>query len=49
MRVAVPKETRSGEKRVALVPDVVSKLTKLGYEVHVESGAGVDSQASDSL
>ena len=49
MRVAVPKETRSGEKRVALVPDVVSKLTKLGYEVHVEGGAGVDSQASDSL
>ncbi len=49
MRVAVPKETRAGEKRVALVPDVVSKLTKLGYEVHVESGAGVDSQAADSL
>jgi NAD(P) transhydrogenase subunit alpha len=49
MRVAVPKETRTGEKRVALVPDVVSKLTKLGYEVHVESGAGVDSQAADSL
>jgi NAD(P) transhydrogenase subunit alpha len=49
MRVAVPKEIRAGEKRVALVPDVVSKLTKLGYEVHVESGAGVDSQATDSL
>lgn len=49
MRVAVPRETRAGEKRVALVPDVVSKLTKLGYEVHVESGAGVDSQAADSL
>ncbi len=49
MRVAVPKETRAGEKRVALVPDVVSKLTKLGYEVHVESGAGVDSQAADAL
>jgi NAD(P) transhydrogenase subunit alpha len=49
MRVAVPKEIREGEKRVALVPDVVSKLTKLGYEVHVESGAGVNSQAADSL
>jgi NAD(P) transhydrogenase subunit alpha len=47
MRVAVPKEVREGEKRVALVPDVISKLTKLGYEVSVESGAGLNSQASD--
>jgi NAD(P) transhydrogenase subunit alpha len=49
MRVAVPKEVREGEKRVALVPDVISKLTKLGYEVVIESGAGVHSQASDDL
>jgi NAD(P) transhydrogenase subunit alpha len=49
MRVAVPKEIREGEKRVALVPDVISKLTKLGYEVAIESGAGVASQASDDL
>lgn len=49
MRVAVPKEVREGEKRVALVPDVISKLTKLGYEVAIESGAGVASQASDDL
>ncbi|MEO0010611.1 MAG: hypothetical protein RIQ39_200 [Actinomycetota bacterium] len=49
MRVAVPKELREGEKRVALVPDVISKLTKLGYEVVIESGAGVHSQASDDL
>ena len=49
MRVAVPKELREGEKRVALVPDVISKLTKLGYEVSIESGAGVASQASDDL
>lgn len=49
MRVAVPKEVREGEKRVALVPDVISKLTKLGYEVAIESGAGVHSQASDDL
>ncbi len=47
MRVAVPKEVREGEKRVALVPDVISKLTKLGYEVAIESGAGLHSQASD--
>jgi NAD(P) transhydrogenase subunit alpha len=49
MRVAVPREVREGEKRVALVPDVISKLTKLGYEVAIESGAGVHSQASDNL
>jgi NAD(P) transhydrogenase subunit alpha len=49
MRVVVPKEIREGEKRVALVPDVISKLTKLGYEVAIESGAGLHSQASDDL
>jgi NAD(P) transhydrogenase subunit alpha len=48
MRVAVPKEIREGEKRVALVPDVISKLTKLGYEVEIESGAGIASQALDA-
>ena len=47
MRVAVPKEIKAGEKRVALVPDVISKFTKLGYEVVVESGAGIFAQATD--
>lgn len=47
MRVAVPKEIRAGEKRVALVPDVISKFTKLGYEVFIESGAGIHAQATD--
>ena len=47
MLVAVPKEFRDGEKRVALVPDIINKLTRLGLEVVVESGAGVDAQASD--
>ena len=47
MRVAVPKEIKSGEKRVALVPDVISKFTKLGYEVIIESGAGIHAQATD--
>jgi NAD(P) transhydrogenase subunit alpha len=49
MKVCVPREVREGEKRVALVPDVISKLIKLGYEVAIESGAGVNSQASDDL
>ena len=47
MLVAVPKEIRLGEKRVALVPDVISKFTKLGYEVVIESGAGIHAQATD--
>ena len=49
MRVAVPREIRDGEKRVALVPDIINKLTKLGYDVVIESGAGVHAQATDEL
>ncbi|NBY31176.1 MAG: NAD(P)(+) transhydrogenase (Re/Si-specific) subunit alpha, partial [Actinobacteria bacterium] len=48
MRVLVPKEIKSGEKRVALVPDIISKLTRAGLTVAIESGAGTDSQATDS-
>ena len=48
MRVLVPAETKAGEKRVALVPDIISKLTRAGLKVVVESGAGVHSQAPDS-
>jgi H+-translocating NAD(P) transhydrogenase subunit alpha len=40
VRIAVAKETREGETRVALVPELVEKLTSLGYEVAVEPGAG---------
>jgi NAD(P) transhydrogenase subunit alpha len=47
MRVAVPKEVQPGEKRVALVPDIISKLTKAGLEVVIESGAGVAAEFSD--
>lgn len=49
MRVAVPSEIRDGERRVALVPDIINKLTKLGYDVVIESGAGVHAQATDEL
>ena len=48
MLIAVPKEIREGEKRVALVPDVINKLTRLGFDVLIESGAGLHSQASDA-
>jgi len=48
MRVVVPKEIRSGEKRVALVPDIINKLVRLGLEVAIESGAGLNALASDA-
>ena len=40
MIVGVPKESYPGERRVALVPMVVSNLAKAGLEVVVETGAG---------
>ncbi|KAI5912562.1 Re/Si-specific NAD(P)(+) transhydrogenase subunit alpha, partial [Thauera sp. 2A1] len=42
-----PRETASGEKRVATVPEVVGKLIKLGFSVAVESGAGAAANFSD--
>jgi NAD(P) transhydrogenase subunit alpha len=46
-RIGVPKEIFPGEKRVATVPDVVTKLTKLGFAVVVEQGAGDLADLSD--
>ncbi|HYS03604.1 MAG TPA: Re/Si-specific NAD(P)(+) transhydrogenase subunit alpha [Candidatus Dormibacteraeota bacterium] len=40
MRIAVPKETRPGERRVALAPDSCKKLVQAGYAISLESGAG---------
>lgn len=48
VRVAFPKETAPGERRVAVVPETVGKLTRLGLDVLVESGAGVASYYSDA-
>jgi NAD(P) transhydrogenase subunit alpha len=48
MKVAVVKETRPGESRVALVPLGVKALLKAGLEVVVESGAGDASSVSDA-
>lgn len=48
MRLVIPKETRTGERRVAIVPDVVGRLRQAGLEVIVESGAGLTAQASDT-
>jgi H+-translocating NAD(P) transhydrogenase subunit alpha len=40
MRVGVPKESAPGERRVALVPESVGRLTAAGNEVTIETGAG---------
>jgi NAD(P) transhydrogenase subunit alpha len=47
MKIAVAKEIEVGERRVALVPDVVARLVKKGVEVLVASGAGEGSFFSD--
>jgi H+-translocating NAD(P) transhydrogenase subunit alpha len=48
MKVAVVKESAPGERRVALVPETVPKLTNAGAEVLVESGAGAAAWFPDS-
>src|SRR3954452_12352377 len=47
MRIGVPKETAEGERRVALIPDVVKSLRSSELDVAVESGAGVDAGHPD--
>jgi NAD(P) transhydrogenase subunit alpha len=48
VKVAVPKETAPGERRVALVPEIVSKLKASGIDVVVEPGAGAAASFSDA-
>jgi NAD(P) transhydrogenase subunit alpha len=47
LKIAVPKETKPYEKRVALTPDVVKSLTKAGFTCLIESGAGFQSNYLD--
>jgi NAD(P) transhydrogenase subunit alpha len=53
MRIGVPKETTDGERRVAMVPEVVAKLTRAGGEdasppeVMVQRGAGAGALIPD--
>jgi H+-translocating NAD(P) transhydrogenase subunit alpha len=49
MKIAVPKEIAAGERRVALVPDVVRRLTGQGHEVVVQRGAGEAALIPDAL
>lgn len=47
MKIAVPKETRPGERRVALVPESCKKLVQAGYAVAVQAGAGASAHFGD--
>src|SRR5574342_363593 len=49
MRIAVPRERRAGERRVALVPDGARRLIGKGFAVAVEAGAGVSAMAPDEI
>src|SRR6185437_12007935 len=48
MKLAVPKETASGETRVAATPESVKKFKSLGLEMVVESGAGAAAHIADA-
>ena len=48
MKVGVAKETAPGERRVALVPEVLGKLQAAGLDVLIESGAGAGAAIPDS-
>ena len=47
VRIAVPRESAAGERRVALVPDAVAKLAAAGFEVALERGAGLEAGFTD--
>jgi H+-translocating NAD(P) transhydrogenase subunit alpha len=47
MKIGVPKETFSGERRVALAPDTVEQFKKLGFALAIETGAGKEASFSD--
>jgi H+-translocating NAD(P) transhydrogenase subunit alpha len=47
MKIGIPKEVYVGEKRVATTPEAAEKLQKLGFEIAIESGAGLSAKFSD--
>ena len=49
MKLSVPKEASEGERRVALVPEVVKKLAGDGVEIVIEPGAGEQAHLPDAL
>ena len=49
MKISIPKENRDGETRIAASPEVVKKFTGMGFEVPIESGAGLHSGFTDKI
>ncbi len=49
MKISIPKENREGETRIAASPEVVKKFTTMGFDVTVESGAGLNSGFTDKI
>ncbi len=49
MQIGVPKETADGERRVALIPEVVGKLAGQGHEIVVQRGAGANAHIPDAM
>jgi NAD(P) transhydrogenase subunit alpha len=49
MRIAILKETRDGETRVAASPETVKKLTAAGHQIVIEAGAGDHASSPDRL
>ena len=47
MKIGIPKEIHAGEKRVATTPTIAEQIIKLGFEVSIESGAGLGANISD--
>ena len=48
MKISIPKESYSGEKRVALTPETATHIIKLGHTLEIESGAGAAAEFSDA-
>jgi NAD(P) transhydrogenase subunit alpha len=47
LKIGIPKETVSGETRIAVIPSMISTLTKMEHEVLVEKDAGAGASFSD--
>lgn len=47
MKIGIPKEIHAGEKRIATTPEAVEKIIALGFEVCIESGAGIAADITD--
>ncbi|GIS45989.1 MAG: hypothetical protein Ct9H90mP18_03210 [Gammaproteobacteria bacterium] len=49
MLIGIPKESRNNENRVAITPEILKKIIKLGYQVQIEKSAGLKSSFPDQL